>query len=75
MLYAHPSNESEKKSQKNDSMKETLIGRMTAISSENSCLMMEHMKSIYQNENAAQIEQIRRQFPTYLIFFCTYTNK
>lgn len=43
-----------KKSQKDDSVKETLIGQMTAINSENSCLMTEHMKSIYQNDNAVR---------------------
>lgn len=39
-------------------MKETLIGQMTAINSENSCLMMEHMKSIYQIDNVVQIEHM-----------------
>lgn len=51
------------KSQKDDSVKETLIGQMTAINCENSCLMTEHMKSIYQNDNAVQIAHIRRQCP------------
>lgn len=37
-----------------NSVKETLIGQMMAINSENSCLMVEHMNDIYQSDNEIQ---------------------
>lgn len=46
------------RAEETNSVKEALIGQMTAINSENSCLMVEHMNDIYQSDNDIQNKYI-----------------